>query len=644
MHTLSVVIVNYNVKPFLEQALISVQKAIQGLDTEVWVVDNNSVDGSVDMVRDKFPWVKCIANKENTGFSRANNQAIRESRSKYVLLLNPDTVLQEDTLHKCVNFMDEHPDCGGLGVRMIDGKGKFLPESKRGLPTPAVAFYKMTGLSAIFPKSRLFGQYHLKFLPEHETHVVDVLSGAYMMLRSECLEKTGLLDEDFFMYGEDIDLSYRITKAGYRNYYFPDTTIIHYKGESTKKRSANYVKVFYNAMVLFARKHYSGKTAGRLNTFIQAAIYLRALLALLWRFVSAITLPLLDFAVIYAGYFGIARYWELYNKYVRDFYPPSYFYLHIPVYILLVLFVAYLSGGYDRPFSVRRLVRGSVAGALGLFAIYAFLPKDMQFSRAILALGCAWAVVAPVLLRYLWQWLRGGGESLDAAARRILVVAGPEEAQRIRELLSGGFVQYAWLGFLHPGNEKPEGFTGNLDQLDEVISIYNVSMVIFSARDVPSQQMMGVMSRYAPQNLHFKIVQENSRFIIGSSSRNTPGELFTVEVRFSITQPEVKRKKRIFDLGVLLLIWLLLPVSLCISAARKMLAYSGRVLLGSHTWVSYQGRPASGHLPALKPGLWFPAEAFTRPELEPEIHTAYARDYNLHRDWMVLWRKWFRKN
>ncbi|HNZ72627.1 MAG TPA: glycosyltransferase family 2 protein, partial [Prolixibacteraceae bacterium] len=242
---LSVVIVNYNVKHFLEQCLHSVEKASKNLATEVFVVDNNSVDGSKGMLLSKFPNIKLVLNEKNVGFSRANNQAIRMATGQYVLLLNPDTVVEEDTFEKVVAFMDSHPEAGGLGVKMIDGKGKFLPESKRGLPTPWVAFYKVFGLSAIFPHSKVFGKYHLSYLDKNELHQVDVLAGAFMLLRKEALDKVGLLDEGFFMYGEDIDLSYRITLGGYKNYYYPDTTIIHYKGESTKKGSLNYVKMFY---------------------------------------------------------------------------------------------------------------------------------------------------------------------------------------------------------------------------------------------------------------------------------------------------------------------------------------------------------------------------------------------------------------
>jgi GT2 family glycosyltransferase len=201
------------------------------------VVDNDSIDGSVEMVRKQFPEVKLMVNTENVGFSRANNQALKIATGEYQLLLNPDTIVEDDTFRKIVAFMDAHPDAGALGVKMMDGKGKFLPESKRGLPTPSVAFYKIFGLAKLFPKSKRFGRYHLGFLDKEQTHEVEVLSGAFMLLRKEALEKAGLLDEDFFMYGEDIDLSYRITKAGYKNYYYPEARIIHYKGESTKKNS-----------------------------------------------------------------------------------------------------------------------------------------------------------------------------------------------------------------------------------------------------------------------------------------------------------------------------------------------------------------------------------------------------------------------
>lgn len=277
---LSIIIVNYNVKYFLEQCLLSVENAIDGIDTEVFVVDNNSVDDSVQMLSERFPWVKLICNKDNVGFAKANNQAIREATGEYVLLLNPDTVVENDTFNKIIDFMDAHPEAGGLGVKMVDGKGNFLPESKRSLPTPAVSFYKIFGLSKLFPKSKKFGKYHLTYLDNDTIHEVEILAGAFMFMRKSALDKVGLLDETFFMYGEDIDLSYRLILGGYKNYYFPETRIIHYKGESTKKASFNYVYMFYNAMIIFAKKHFSDKNLKLFSFLINCAVYMRAFLAI----------------------------------------------------------------------------------------------------------------------------------------------------------------------------------------------------------------------------------------------------------------------------------------------------------------------------------------------------------------------------
>ncbi|MDE7338265.1 MAG: glycosyltransferase family 2 protein, partial [Bacteroidales bacterium] len=292
---LSIVIVNYNVKSFLAQCLRSVQQSegvACGVDYEVFVVDNHSVDGSVEMIREKFPWVRLIANQENTGFAKANNQAVRQSVAKYVLLLNPDTLIENDTLQKCLAFMESHPDAGGLGVKMLDGQGRYLKESKRGIPTPSTAFYKMTGLCKFFPRSKRFASYYMGHLSPDEIHSVEILSGAFMLLRRETLDKVGLLDETFFMYGEDIDLSYRILQGGYRNYYFPHTHIIHYKGESTRKGSLNYVLVFYKAMEIFVEKHFS---KGRYKLYLQIiriAIWLRAALSMLSIALQNIFLPI----------------------------------------------------------------------------------------------------------------------------------------------------------------------------------------------------------------------------------------------------------------------------------------------------------------------------------------------------------------
>jgi GT2 family glycosyltransferase len=282
---LSVIIVNYNVKYFLEQCLFSVQKALKGLEAEVWVIDNASTDGSKEYLSTAFPHVHFIWSAENIGFAKANNLAAKKATGEFILFLNPDTIVAEDSFSNCLQFMQANKNAGALGVHMIDGSGNFLPESKRGFPSSSAAFYKLSGLSSLFPASKTFARYHLGYLSEKETHEVDVLSGAFMMIRKQVLEQTMGFDEDFFMYGEDVDLSYRIqqikNEAGvrYKNFYFSGTTIIHYKGESTQKGSLKYVQLFYKAMLQFVKKHPHEFYNGAFHILIRAAIVIRAFIS-----------------------------------------------------------------------------------------------------------------------------------------------------------------------------------------------------------------------------------------------------------------------------------------------------------------------------------------------------------------------------
>ncbi|MDR0429552.1 MAG: glycosyltransferase family 2 protein [Tannerellaceae bacterium] len=274
---ISVVIVNYNVKYFLEQCLLSVRAATVGMDAEVLVVDNNSSDGSIEYLRPKFSDVVFIENKDNPGFAVANNQAIGQCKGEYVLLLNPDTIIGEESLRTLCYFLDERPGAGGIGVKMMEGHGVFLPESKRSFPTPWVSFCKIFGLSKLFPKSKLFASYSLPYLNSNKQHKVDVLAGAFMMIRHEALDKSGLFDESFFMYGEDIDLSYRLVLNGYVNYYIPER-VLHYKGESTRRDDISFVKNFYGAMHIFYKKYYP-RSGWFMSFFIRSAIGLRASVA-----------------------------------------------------------------------------------------------------------------------------------------------------------------------------------------------------------------------------------------------------------------------------------------------------------------------------------------------------------------------------
>ncbi len=275
---LTVIIVNYNVKFFVEQCLDSLERALDGIDSEVFVVDNHSSDGSIEYLKPRFTKVIFIESNHNLGFARANNMAIRQAEGQYVLLLNPDTFVGEQTIKQAIEFMDQHPKAGGAGVKMFNTDGTKALESRRGLPTPLTSFYKMCGLCSKFPESRRFGKYYMGYLSWDKPERIDIISGAFCLMRKEALDKAGHLDEDFFMYGEDIDLSYRLLKAGYDNWYLP-LPILHYKGESTHKSSFRYVHVFYQAMLIFFKKHY-GHMRLWVTLPIKAAIYVRSAMAL----------------------------------------------------------------------------------------------------------------------------------------------------------------------------------------------------------------------------------------------------------------------------------------------------------------------------------------------------------------------------
>lgn len=584
---LSVVIVNYNVEHFLEQCLHSVYDAIKNIDAEVWVVDNNSVDGSLAMIEEKFPQVKLIANKDNLGFSKANNQAIRLSKGEYVLLLNPDTIVEQDTFEKVLGFMDEHLDAGGLGVKMVDGKGRFLPESKRGLPTPEVAFYKIFGLSKLFPNSKRFGKYHLTFLDHNQIHEVDVLSGAFMLLRSECLEKTGLLDEDYFMYGEDIDLSYRITKAGYKNYYFPKTRIIHYKGESTKKGSLNYVFVFYNAMIIFAKKHFSNKHARLFSALIQFAIYLRAGMSLAKRFVLNVWQPLLDALIIYLGIFALAHYWEnnvLSNS--NTHFPDLFYQIAIPIYIVIWLAGIWLSDSYERKAKTSNITRGILGGTIAILVLYALLPESYRFSRAMILLGSAWAIASLVGYRYLFSYL--GWKKFNTGTtndKRFLIFGSLQEAERVSNLLRNTTLAPGFIGIITPEKVSHAAVIGDISQIEEIISIYDITEVVFCALDIPSAKIIDLMGQLRHKEVDYKIAPPESLSIIGSNSINTSGDVYIVNIN-SITLKKNKRKKRFFDVISSLILILILPVAIIFNPnVFKLLRNIFFVLIGKRTWI-----------------------------------------------------------
>jgi O-antigen biosynthesis protein len=645
---LSIIIVNYNVKYFLEQCLHSVKNAITAIDAEVFIVDNSSVDGSIEMLQEKFKEFRIIANQQNVGFSKANNQAIILSKGEYILLLNPDTVVEHDTFEKIIRFMDENPDAGGLGVKMVDGKGMFLPESKRGLPTPWVAFYKIFGFSRIFPKSEKFGRYHLGFLDKEKTHEVDILSGAFMLIRKSVLEQIGYLDEAFFMYGEDIDLSYRITKAGYKNYYYPEARIIHYKGESTKKGSLNYVLVFYNAMIIFARKHFSSKNAFHLSLLINMAIYFRAFMAILNRFFSRITLPLADAILIFGGLLFIKNYWE--HKIIfpqGGSYPVEIVSVAVPFYIFTWLFSVLMSGGYDKPVKLSAIVKGLLVGTIIILTGYALLPEEFRFSRAIIIFGALWGVISMIGLRILFHLLKLRNFKLGVKLnKRFIIVGDKAEAERVADLLRKADMNPGFIGLvsMNESGNHSEGFIGQLGQIKEIISIYNIDEVIFCAKDIPAQTIIDIMSEWSTSQVDFKIAPPESLSIIGSKSINTSGDIYIIELD-SIAHIRNRRSKRFIDV---LIAFLLIPlIPLIIFIIRKPFGFLKNLLLvfiGKRTWVGFKRSVSSGghKLPGLKKGILNPTDSIKAGQLTDEdidrLNLLYARDYKITNDLQILLR------
>jgi len=645
MKRLSIIIVNYNVKHFLEQCLHSVKQAIKQIDAEIFVVDNNSVDGSCAMMREKFPEIQLIANKENLGFSKANNQAMRIATGEYILLLNPDTIVEEDTFVKILPFMDENQDVGGLGVKMIDGKGQFLPESKRGLPTPKVAFYKIFGLSSIFKKSKRFGQYHLSYLDKDEIHEVDVLSGAFMFMRKSCLDKVGLLDEQFFMYGEDIDLSYRITKGGYKNIYFPKTRIIHYKGESTKKGSINYVRIFYQAMIIFANKHFTQKNAKLYANIINFAIYFRAAIAIITRFFKRALLPAIDAVLIWLGFYIITPLWELYKFGDQNYYPDSFIKYAVPAYALVWLITLYMSGGYDKPTRLWKLLRGIMLGSMVILVFYSLLPEEYRYSRALILLGSAFVFLSLPLVRIIGSKLKFTNiEIYNNRKKRIVLVGSKHEISRIESLIDqSGVINPEIVGYVADNGKIENGFfLGELSQMDEIIKVHKIDEIIFCAKDISSQKIISTMLNLSELKTDYKIATPDGISVIGSNSINTAGDLYSLQINTIVTAQN-KRKKRIIDVAVSLFVLLFFPIFMILTKTIwGIIRNALLVLFGFKSWVGYADSENSDdhRIPNIKPGIVSTATPYRKKSLTNEkiarLNLVYAKDYRMNYDLSII--------
>jgi hypothetical protein len=529
---------------------------------------------------------------------------------------------------------------------MIDGKGKFLPESKRGLPSPSVAFYKMFGFSALFPRSRIFSKYHLGYLDKDRIHEVDVLAGAFMMVRKSVLEEIGLLDEDFFMYGEDIDLSYRITRAGYKNYYYPLTRIIHYKGESTRKSSLNYVFLFYNAMIIFARKHFSKENARMFSLLINLAIYLRAFISIMNRFLSRLVIPFSDALLIYGGIWFIKGYWEKHLIFQSGgHYPMLFTLVAVPAYILIWLTSVYLSGGYDKPIRLRRIIQGMAIGTVIILVLYSLLPEYYRFSRALIIFGAVWGVLSMMFTRLILHVLNLNQFRINEDKnKRFIIIGEKQEAERVSELLQKTIVNPSFIGLVSFQHHRvnANGFIGHIGQIKEIIWIHNINEVIFCAKDIPAQMIMDQMSELKDLQVDYKIAPPESLSIIGSNSINTSGDLYVIDIN-AITKIGNLRNKRLLDLVIASCLLLFYPVLFfAVRNPPGLLRNIFLVILSLRSWVGYSDLTESEthRLPGIKKGVLNPFDAFRKKPVPGEaiarLNLLYARDYKITNDINII--------
>ena len=589
-------------KYFLEQCLYSVIKACEKVNAEIWVVDNHSTDGSREYLSPVFPGVQFIWNEENMGFARANNQALAKSKGKYILFLNPDTIVPEDCFEKCLAFFESHSDAGALGVKMIDGAGNFLRESKRAFPSPLTSLYKLSGLTKLFPHSKTFARYHLGNLSAKENHEVDVLAGAFMMVPAAVLHTVGSFDETFFMYGEDVDLSYRIQKGGYKNYYFSQTTIIHFKGESTKKGSLNYVRMFYSAMSVFVKKHYSGSRAGLFNLLIQTGIFLRAILAGVAKFLQKTGLPILDAVVIFLSFLTIKLLW---NTYIRQDvnYSPNLLIIALPVFTVIFLMASYYAGLYDKAYRQSQLNKSTTTAALILLSGYALLPEEIRFSRGILVFGILMSFLIMSILRSLfihWNILTAFDENKEQ--RQTIVVANEQDFAAVCTLMENAGMPERVLGRVSSTVTAQKGTAiGTIQELNLLIKTYPVKEIVFCEDGLSFRDIITLVQQL-PRSVRNKFHASGSSSIVGSDDKDISGHFVADHSRYIIASPANKRNKNLFDVLVALLLVLSLPIHLMLQKKpggfiKNLLA----VWLQKKTWVGYATTPAG--LPPVKKGV-----------------------------------------
>ncbi len=505
---ISIIIVNYNVKHFAEQCLRSVEAATGSLSVEVFLVDNGSSDGSVEYLKSRFPSVNIIDNGENLGFGRANNIAFKRAQGRYLFVLNPDTLLGEDTLQALVGYMDEHPRAGAAGPKILTRYGSFDVTSKRGFPTPWVAFCRFSGLARLFPRSEFFGRYDLLYLPPDQPAEIDSLVGSCMIVRSDVYREIGGFDEDYFMFGEDIDWCYRMKQAGWQIHYAPVTTIVHFKGESTRRSNINRDRTFYGAMHLFVEKHFRGRYPLIAHRLIDLGILLAAAAARARRIWRRWIYPVLDwfclFLILWLA--RIIRWGE--------------FGLNFPVVFAMIIqasaWTASLAGfgvyksrrGLTAP-----LVRGMLLGFL-VNSSFTYFFKQFAFSRFLNLFGL---VVGGLVI---WGW-RAGLKKLRKTSgwrrfyqRRTLIVGVGEVGRKIVDRIrSEQDLPYLTVGFIDPDESSVGSLINDLPvlgserDLSRLVLQEEIEEVLFAYERVDHIRVLEVVGQIGEKRgVNFKII------------------------------------------------------------------------------------------------------------------------------------------
>ena len=555
---LSIIIVNYNVKEFLQNLLHSIDKAAQNISHEIIIVDNASDDGSIEFLQQKFPKVKLIINKENLGFGKANNIGMKAAKGKYLLLLNPDTLLSENLLHEMITFLDRTPEAGMTGCKILNPDGTLQLACRRSFPGPWTSFCKVTGLSTLFPKSKLFARYNLTYLDENQTYEVDAISGSFMMMRREVYEKTGGFDEDFFMYGEDLDLCYRIQKEGYKVFYVHSAQIIHYKGESTKRSSIDDIKLFYDAMHLFVRKHFS--TSLLVEIILQAAIFFRKIFAFVGKRRFIILPMLIDVVAFNLSVFFAEKIYSSHSTWSG--FPHSTLYLVYTIPMILQILVSGFSGVYRRDsLSVLRTFLAMLIGFFILSSVTYFF-KQFAYSRAVLLITylmiffifIGWRVIVKLFFKI-------GIEGGNPENKRTLIVGITEPTIQIAEKLQNRSTEFhnvvGLIGISRKNiGEKVKNFQvlGTLDNIIKVIRNNNINEIVFSSNEISYSEMMSIVSVCRNESVEFKLIGKNLDFLVGKTSVSMLDDIPVIEIKYNISKPLFRFVKVVFDYVISLLV------------------------------------------------------------------------------------------